>query len=100
IGVVENSGTIVNFAGAYASGQMHNHSGAFVIGAEDGVIPMAGNDIITNDGTIVVGPGASSQLYTTGAVTINGSGTLKLDHTKIVDSAGLAQKNKRVTSCA
>ena len=97
VGAVENSGTIVNFAGPYASAKMHNHSGGFVIGAYDGVITMAGNDIITNDGTIVVGPGASSQLYTTGAVQINGSGTLKLDHTKIVDSAGLPQDTRFLT---
>lgn len=97
VGVIENSGTIANFAGAYTAAQMHNHTGGFVIGAYDGVITMAGGSLITNDGTIVVGPGSSSQLYTSGSVSINGSGTLKLDHTKIIDSAGLPQTTAWLT---
>jgi len=91
VGTVENSGTIVNFAGPYGASQMHNHTGGSVIGASDGVITMAGGDIIVNDGRIVVGPGSSSQLYSNGIVTINGSGTLQLDHTNVIDAAGPAQ---------
>ncbi len=91
VGTVENSGTIVNFAGPYRASQMHNHTGGAVIGAANGVITMTGGDIIVNDGRIVVGPGSSSQLLSGGIVSINGSGTLELDHTKVIDSAGPAQ---------
>jgi len=82
-GFIDNSGTIVNFTGTFDSNQLANHAGGVVQGAVDGTITMGG--IVTNDGTIFVGTGGSSQIYAPNVLRLLGSGKIILDHAKIVD---------------
>lgn len=84
-GAVDNSGTIVNFTGLYRSKQIINRAGATIQGAYDGEIQTAANDTLVNDGTIIVGPGANSQIRSVGKIMFAGSGKIVLDHSRIYD---------------
>lgn len=78
---VTNSGTIVNFVGTYDSDQIHNLTGGTVTGAPNQVITVPGGKTLTNDGRIVVGPGAASALY---ASTIDGAGSVVLNQSLLI----------------
>jgi hypothetical protein len=78
--LVNNSGTIRNFAGVYASNKIRNLKGGTVLVAPGGTIQVEGNDL-WNAGTIV----AAKEIHWGGSVQLRGGGTLVLDDTRLFD---------------
>jgi len=93
VGALSNSGTIVNFAGAYSGAVIANHTGGRIVSADGGTISIGGN--ITNDGTIQIS-GTGSQLSTVGGATVDGAGSIVLAGGTIVDVTGSGPNGGRL----
>jgi hypothetical protein len=95
--LVNNSGTIQNFAGVYNSNRIRNLTGGTVVVAPGGTIQIGANDL-WNAGTIV----AAREIHWGGAVLLHGGGTLVLNGTRLFDPNDpdpelIDQANKRMT---
>jgi hypothetical protein len=74
VGQVFNTGTVLNFRGVYDGTQFHNQTqGVIQVGANDSMVV---NQSVTNDGTILIGPGLQNALFIGGSVTFSGSGAV------------------------
>jgi hypothetical protein len=78
--LVNNSGTIRNFAGVYNSVKIRNLAGGTVLVAPDGTIQVGANDL-WNAGTIV----AAKEIHWAACVLLWGGGTLALNDTRLLD---------------
>ena len=78
--LVNNSGTIRNFAGGYTSTKFRNLTGGTVLVAPGGTIEILDADL-WNAGTIV----AAREIHWGGSVILHGGGTLVLDDTRLFD---------------
>jgi hypothetical protein len=78
--VVNNSGTIRNFAGVYNSNKLRNLAGGTVRVAPGGTIEVGATDL-WNAGTIV----AAREIHWAGCVQLWGGGTLALNDTRLLD---------------
>jgi hypothetical protein len=78
--LVNNSGTIRNFAGLYNSNKIRNLAGGTVLVAPGGTIQIGANDL-WNAGTIV----AAKEIHWAACVLLHGGGALVLNGTRLLD---------------